>query len=174
MAEETPVEAKEDVPEIVPFDPSKKKKKKKVVLQDLGDDAANQLSEKTENISISEGVESTFVGLKKKKPVETDPLSDRGVHTDEDIDGRISEDEGEGHVLQPQYPWEGSNRDYVYEEMNMSYAMAAEVRTQYFQKRIAFSFSDVSRSTIQCGSGRSVAPIKTGFVARVGRRKAGT
>ncbi|KAI3785882.1 hypothetical protein L1987_45008 [Smallanthus sonchifolius] len=25
----------------------------------------------------------------------------------------------------------------------------------------------------QCGSGRSVAPIKTGFVARVGRRKAG-
>ncbi|MCL7021711.1 hypothetical protein MKW94_018917 [Papaver nudicaule] len=26
----------------------------------------------------------------------------------------------------------------------------------------------------QCGSGRSVAPIKAGFVARVGRRKAGT
>lgn len=27
---------------------------------------------------------------------------------------------------------------------------------------------------LQCGSGRSVAPIKAGFVARVGRRKAGT
>ncbi|KVH95025.1 hypothetical protein Ccrd_002906, partial [Cynara cardunculus var. scolymus] len=45
--------------------------------------------------------------------------------------------------------------------MNMSYAMAAEVRIQFFQRRI-------------CGSGRSVAPIKTGFVARVGRRKAGS
>jgi len=27
---------------------------------------------------------------------------------------------------------------------------------------------------VQCGSGRSVAPIKAGFVARVGRRNAGT
>lgn len=27
---------------------------------------------------------------------------------------------------------------------------------------------------LQCGSGRSVAPIKAGFVARVGRRNAGT
>jgi hypothetical protein len=26
---------------------------------------------------------------------------------------------------------------------------------------------------LQCGSGRSVAPIKAGFVARVGRRTAG-
>lgn len=28
--------------------------------------------------------------------------------------------------------------------------------------------------SMQCGSGRSVAPIKAGFVARVGRRNAGT
>lgn len=27
---------------------------------------------------------------------------------------------------------------------------------------------------LQCGSGRSVAPIKAGFQARVGRRNAGT
>jgi len=27
---------------------------------------------------------------------------------------------------------------------------------------------------VQCGSGRSVAPIKAGFVARVGRRNTGT
>lgn len=28
--------------------------------------------------------------------------------------------------------------------------------------------------TLQCGSSRSVAPIKAGFVAQVGRRKAGS
>lgn len=32
----------------------------------------------------------------------------------------------------------------------------------------------VSYHILQCGSGRSVAPIKAGFVARVGRRKPGT
>ncbi|KAK2981852.1 hypothetical protein RJ640_010369, partial [Escallonia rubra] len=253
---------------IVPFDPSKKKKKKKVVLQDLGDDAANQLSERTENISISEGVESTFVGLKKKK--KKPKLSnhyDKDVLFDYIFLGHISEDEeGEGHVLEPQYPWEGSNRDYVYEELlgrvfhilrennpelagdrRRTVMRPPQVLREGTKKTVFVNFMDLCKTmhrqpehvmnfllaemgtsgsldgqqrlvvkgrfapknfegilrryineyvicngcrspdTIlskenrlfflrceQCGSGRSVAPIKTGFVARVGRRKAGT
>ncbi|KAE9447516.1 hypothetical protein C3L33_20574, partial [Rhododendron williamsianum] len=277
MEEDTPIEAKEDISEIAPFDPSKKKKKKKPVIQDAGDDNTDKLAENIENLSISEGVENAFVGLKKKKkkPVETNPLDDEIIDNEEDLDEEnvVAEDEeGDGIILQQQYPWEGSDRDYDYEEllsrvfhilrennpelagdrrrtvmrppqvlregtkktvfvnfmdlcktmhrqpehvmtfllaemgtsgsldgqqrlvikgrfapknfegilrryiskflvypltMNTSYAMAAKVLIQSFPKRIVSSFSD-------CGSGRSVAPIKAGFVARVGRRKAGT
>ncbi|KAK3017767.1 hypothetical protein RJ639_005083, partial [Escallonia herrerae] len=306
MAEETPVEAKEDVPEIVPFDPSKKKKKKKVVLQDLGDDAANQLSEKTENISsIDPKFYATFSGdlfWSKQIPRVTGvfirtrilmvqlllllsgtyfyqrmysslsywKLSNhyaKDVFFDYIFLGPISEDEeGEGHVLQPQYPWEGSNRDYVYEELlgrvfhilrennpelagdrRRTVMRPPQVLREGTKKTVFVNFMDLCKTmhrqpehvmnfllaemgtsgsldgqqrlvvkgrfapknfegilrryineyvicngcrspdTIlskenrlfflrceQCGSGRSVAPIKTGFVARVGRRKAGT
>ncbi|XP_057477230.1 eukaryotic translation initiation factor 2 subunit beta-like [Actinidia eriantha] len=117
MADETPVEAKEDVPEIAPFDPTKKKKKKKPVIQDAEVDTTDTLAENTENLSISEGVENAFIGLKKKKkkPVETDSLNDENVDKEEDLDGE--DEEGEEIVLQQQYPWEGSNRDYDYEEL---------------------------------------------------------
>jgi hypothetical protein len=38
----------------------------------------------------------------------------------------------------------------------------------------SYIFSSFDLLLLQCGSGRSVAPIKAGFVARVGRRTAGT
>jgi len=38
----------------------------------------------------------------------------------------------------------------------------------------SYLFSSFDLLLLQCGSGRSVAPIKAGFVARVGRRTAGT
>ncbi|KAA8517556.1 hypothetical protein F0562_017814 [Nyssa sinensis] len=258
------------VPEIVPFDPTKKKKKKKVVIQDTGDDTADKLAEKTENLSISEGVENAFIGLKKKKkknPVETDSLNDENVDG-EDLDGdHISEDEeGEGIVLQSVYAWEGSDRDYEYEELlgrvfnilrennpelagdrRRTVMRPPQVLREGTKKTVFVNFMDLCRTmhrqpehvmtfllaemgtsgsldgqqrlvvkgrfapknfegilrryvneyvicngckspdTIlskenrlfflrceQCGSGRSVAPIKAGFVARVGRRKTGT
>ena len=37
--------------QILPFDPTKKKKKKKVTIQDPADDAAENLAEKTENLT---------------------------------------------------------------------------------------------------------------------------
>ncbi|GFY83870.1 eukaryotic translation initiation factor 2 beta subunit [Actinidia rufa] len=102
---------------IAPFDPTKKKKKKKPVIQDAEVDTTDTLAENTENLSISEGVENAFIGLKKKKkkPVETDSLNDENVDKEEDLDGE--DEEGEEIALQQQYPWEGSNRDYDYEEL---------------------------------------------------------
>ncbi|KAF5954555.1 hypothetical protein HYC85_007411 [Camellia sinensis] len=131
--EEIPNEVKEDVADISPFDPTKKKKKKKVVIQDpADDDAVDKLAEKTESLSefvnfetciapaVSDGLENTFSGLKKKKkkPVQTDVLSDEKENLGDDFDDHIGEDEeGEGIILQPQFPWEGSDRDYEYEEV---------------------------------------------------------
>lgn len=107
----------EDLPDIAPFDATKKKKKKKPVIQDVVDDTTDKLAEKTENLSIYEGVENAFIGLKKKKkkPIETDALNDENVDEVEDLDGE--DEEGEGIVLQSRYPWEGSDRDYDYEEL---------------------------------------------------------
>ncbi|KAK9280239.1 hypothetical protein L1049_013926 [Liquidambar formosana] len=268
MAEETPNEVKEDVAEIAPFDPTKKKKKKKAVIQDPSDDSVDKLAEKTESLSVSDGVESTFSGLKKKKkkPVETDILNDESGGVGEDLDGRIGEDEeGEGIVLQ-QYPWEGSDRDYEYEELlgrvfnilrennpelagdrRRTVMRPPQVLREGTKKTVFVNFMDLCKTmhrqpdhvmafllaelgtsgsldgqqrlvvkgrfapknfegilrryineyviclgckspdTIlskenrlfflrceKCGSGRSVAPIKAGFVARVGRRNAGT
>ncbi|XP_047952738.1 eukaryotic translation initiation factor 2 subunit beta-like [Salvia hispanica] len=105
--------------QIAPFDPSKKKKKKKPVAQELAEeDSVDTLAEKTENLSVSDGLETSFAGLKKKKkkPAHTD-LNEEKETVGEDVDDTIGEDgEGEGIVLQ-QYPWEGSDRDYEYEEV---------------------------------------------------------
>ncbi|KAF8397094.1 hypothetical protein HHK36_016001 [Tetracentron sinense] len=275
MAEETPVEMKEEVAELAPFDPTKKKKKKKVVIQDPVDDSVDKLAEKTESISVSDGLENTFAGLKKKKkkPVETDILNDEYGGTGEDLDDQIGDDEeGEGIVLQSRYPWEGSDRDYEYEEdldnfwllgrvfnilrennpelagdRRRTVMRPPQVLREGTKKTVFVNFMDLCKTmhrqpehvmtfllaemgtsgsldgqqrlvvkgrfapknfegilrryvneyvicngckspdTIlskenrlfflrceQCGSGRSVAPIKAGFVARVGRRKAGT
>ncbi|CAH8362394.1 unnamed protein product [Eruca vesicaria subsp. sativa] len=73
-----------DEQELAPFDPTKKKKKKKVVVQDL-------IEEPTE----SQGETS-------------EPLPE---HPND-------EEEAEGVELQQQrYPWEGSDRDYIYDEL---------------------------------------------------------
>ncbi|KAL7194863.1 hypothetical protein ACSBR1_035149 [Camellia fascicularis] len=256
----------EHLPDIAPFDATKKKKKKKPVIQDVVDDTTDKLAEKTENLSIYEGVENAFIGLKKKKkkPIETDALNDENVDEVEDLDGE--DEEGEGIVLQSRYPWEGSDRDYDYEELlsrvfnilrennpelagdrRRTVMRPPQVLREGTKKTVFVNFMDLCKTmhrqpehvmtfllaemgtsgsldgqqrlvvkgrfapknfegilrryineyvicngckspdTIlskenrlfflrceQCGSGRSVAPIKAGFVARVGRRKAGT
>ncbi|XP_056696123.1 uncharacterized protein [Spinacia oleracea] len=50
--EDNIAELKEEIPDIVPFDPTKKKKKKKVVIQDPADESVDKLAEKTENLSV--------------------------------------------------------------------------------------------------------------------------
>ncbi|GMN53815.1 hypothetical protein TIFTF001_022944 [Ficus carica] len=118
MADEN--EVKEEVAEIAPFDPTKKKKKKKVVIQEPDDESVENLAEKTESLSVSDGIESTFSGLKKKKkkPVESSVFIDEGPEAGEELEDRVGDDEeGEGIDLQPRYPWEGSDRDYEYEEL---------------------------------------------------------
>lgn len=267
MEEETPIEA---LPEIAPFDPTKKKKKKKPVIQDVGHDTTNKLAENVENLSIPEGVENAFFGLKKKKkPVETNPLDDENIDNEEDLEDEnlvVEDEEGDGIILQQQYPWEGSDRDYDYEELlsrvfhilrennpelagdrRRTVMRPPQVLREGTKKTVFVNFMDLCKTmhrqpehvmtfllaemgtsgsldgqqrlvikgrfapknfegilrryineyvicngckspdTIlskenrlfflrceQCGSGRSVAPIKAGFVARVGRRKAGT
>ncbi|PSR95011.1 Eukaryotic translation initiation factor 2 subunit beta like [Actinidia chinensis var. chinensis] len=224
--DENPNEMKEEVADIAPFDPTKKKKKKKVVIQDPADDDVDKLAEKTETLSVSEGLENTFSGLKKKKkkPVQTDVLSDEKENAGDDFDDPIGEEEeGEGIILQPQFPWEGSDRDYEYEEVraHLSFFLQPEHVMTFLlaemgtsgsldgQQRLVVkgrfapkNFEGILRRYVneyvicngckspdtilskenrlfflrceKCGSGRSVAPIKAGFVARVGRRKAGT
>ncbi|OWM66889.1 hypothetical protein CDL15_Pgr022002 [Punica granatum] len=99
------------------FDPTKKKKN---VLPDLADDFVDKLAEKTESLSVNDGLDNTFVGLKKKKkkPVEARALNDENEDPRDDLDDHAGEDEDtDGAVPQQIYPWEGSDRDYQYEEL---------------------------------------------------------
>ncbi|KAL3625839.1 hypothetical protein CASFOL_030368 [Castilleja foliolosa] len=259
---------KDDVPDIAPFDPTKKKKKKKPVPQDLVEDApVASLVEKTESLSVTDPLDS-FTGLKKKKKkaAHADLLNEETEVVGEELDETVGEDEeGEGIVLQ-QYPWEGSDRDYEYEELlgrvfnilrennpelagdrRRTVMRPPQVLREGTKKTVFVNFMDLCKTmhrqpehvmtfllaemgtsgsldgqqrlvikgrfapknfegilrryineyvicngckspdTIlskenrlfflrceKCGSGRSVAQIKAGFVARVGRRKAGT
>ncbi|XP_057723094.1 eukaryotic translation initiation factor 2 subunit beta-like [Arachis stenosperma] len=267
MADEPQNDMKEEVAEITPFDPSKKKKKKKTTIIDPADDL-DKLAEKTENLTVAEGVESTFAGLKKKKkkPVEISNLNEESGDAVEDLDDAAEQDEGDPISLQPRYPWEGSDRDYQYEELlgrvfnilrennpelagdrRRTVMRPPQVLREGTKKTVFVNFMDLCKTmhrqpdhvmafllaelgtsgsldgqqrlvvkgrfapknfegilrryineyviclgckspdTIlskenrlfflrceKCGSGRSVAPIKAGFVARVGRRNAGT
>ncbi|KAM3373904.1 eukaryotic translation initiation factor 2 subunit beta [Capsicum galapagoense] len=255
------------VADIAPFDPTKKKKKKKVVIQDPADDSVDSLAEKTENLTVSEGLEATFSGKKKKKkPAHTDLLSDEKESIVEDADDHPEEDKEAGEIVLQQLPWEGTDRDYEYEELlgrvfnilrennpelagdrRRTVMRPPQVLREGTKKTVFVNFMDLCKTmhrqpehvmtfllaemgtsgsldgqqrlvikgrfapknfegilrryvneyvicngckspdTIltkenrlfflrceKCGSGRSVAPIKAGFVARVGRRKAGT
>ncbi|KAD5507943.1 hypothetical protein R6Q59_026806 [Mikania micrantha] len=268
--EENPIEMKDEGADLAPFDPSKKKKKKKVVIHDPADDSVEQLAEKTESLSVSEGLEPTFTGLKKKKkkPVETEPLDEENDNNGENLENPIEEGkEEEGIVLEEhKLPWEGSDRDYTYDELlgrvfyilrennpelagdrRRTVMRPPQVLREGTKKTVFVNFMDLCKSmhrqpdhvmtfllaelgtsgsldgqqrlvvkgrfapknfegilrryvneyvicngckssdTIlskenrlfflrceKCGSGRSVAQIKAGFVALVGRRKAGT
>ncbi|WOL14762.1 hypothetical protein Cni_G23543 [Canna indica] len=268
MAEENPIEMKEEAPDLVPFDPTKKKKKKKVVVQDPADEL-DKLTEKTENLTVADSSESSFVGLKKKKKkqVETNFLNDdNGDAGDYTVNQFGEDEEGEGIDLGVcRYPWEGTTRDYKYEELlgrvfntlrennpdlagdrRRTVMRPPQVLREGTKKTVFVNFMDLCKTmhrqpehvmnfllaemgtngsldgqqrlvikgrfapknfegilrryvneyvicngckspdTIlskenrlfflrceQCGSSRSVAPIKAGFVARVGRRKAG-
>ncbi|XP_011041776.1 PREDICTED: eukaryotic translation initiation factor 2 subunit beta-like isoform X2 [Populus euphratica] len=257
--------------ELAPFDPTKKKKKKKVVIQENSDEAVDSLADKTESLSVSDGLESSFTGLKKKKKkhVETSMLDEESGDAGEDLDDHAGEDEnGEGADLQQQQrnPWDGTDRDYEYEELlgrvfnilrennpelagdrRRTVMRPPQVLREGTKKTVFVNFMDLCRTmhrqadhvmafllaelgtsgsldgqqrlvvkgrfapknfegilrryineyviclgckspdTIlskenrlfflrceKCGSGRSVAPIKAGFVARVGRRNTGT
>lgn len=267
MADEEVNDGKEEVPELAPFDRTKKKKKKKAVTQDTAEESVENLTEKTESLSVSEGVENAFSGLKKKKkkPVESSLLNEENEDVGEDLDD-LGKDEREGVVLQQRYPWEGSDRDYEYEELlgrvfnilrennpelagdrRRTVMRPPQVLREGTKKTVFVNFMDLCKTmhrqpdhvmafllaelgtsgsldgqqrlvvkgrfapknfegilrryineyviclgckspdTIlskenrlfflrceKCGSGRSVAPIKAGFVARVGRRNTGT
>ncbi|KAA3472117.1 eukaryotic translation initiation factor 2 subunit beta-like isoform X1 [Gossypium australe] len=111
-------EVKDEVPEITSFDPTKKKKKKKVVIQDPADESVDKLAEKTEALSVSEGLDFSNLKKKKKKPVEANTFTDESGDAGDDFDGHIDGDEeGEGIVLQQRYPWDGTDRDYIYDEL---------------------------------------------------------
>ncbi|KGN64891.1 eukaryotic translation initiation factor 2 subunit beta [Cucumis sativus] len=270
MADEVQNDVNDQVADIAPFDPTKKKKKKKVVLQDPTDESVDKLAEKTESLSVSDGLEAaTFSGLKKKKkkPVEASSLNEDGADATEDLEDQAGENEDrEGLVLQYRYPWEGTDRDYEYEELlgrvfnilrennpelagdrRRTVMRPPQVLREGTKKTVFVNFMDLCKTmhrqpdhvmafllaelgtsgsldgqqrlvvkgrfapknfegilrryvneyvicigckspdTIlskenrlfflrceKCGSGRSVAPIKAGFVARVGRRNTGT
>ncbi|KAL6204263.1 hypothetical protein ACLB2K_021531 [Fragaria x ananassa] len=270
MAEENKNAVKEELPDIVPFDRTKKKKKKKVVVRDSSSDSVDKLAEKTENLAgnLISDEESTFSGLKKKKKkaVESSVLNEEGGDTREDLDDHTGdEEEGEGSALGDSHPWQGSDRDYHYEELlgrvfnilrennpelagdrRRTTMRPPQVLREGTKKTVFVNFMDLCKTmhrqpdhvmafllaelgtsgsldgqqrlvvkgrfspknfegilrryvneyvicigckspdTIlskenrlfflrceKCGSGRSVAPIKAGFVARVGRRNAG-
>ncbi|XP_057850846.2 eukaryotic translation initiation factor 2 subunit beta isoform X1 [Cryptomeria japonica] len=117
MADNEAPEMKEEVSELAPFDPTKKKKKKKVVIQDATDEGAEKATEKMESLSVSD----TLTGLKKKKkkPVEGSFQEEENVEPIEDANGNHEDEDvgGEETSLQIRYPWEGSDRDYKYEEL---------------------------------------------------------
>uniref|UniRef100_A0A6N2LV31 Eukaryotic translation initiation factor 2 subunit beta n=1 Tax=Salix viminalis TaxID=40686 RepID=A0A6N2LV31_SALVM len=263
---------KDEVAELAPFDPTKKKKKKKVVIQENADEPVDSLAEKTESLSVSDGLESSFTGLKKKKkkPVETSLLEEEtgdarypflfSDHPGEDENGESAD------LPQQRFPWDGTDRDYDYEELlgrvfnilrennpelagdrRRTVMRPPQVLREGTKKTVFVNFMDLCKTmhrqadhvmafllaelgtsgsldgqqrlvikgrfapknfegilrryineyviclgckspdTIlskenrlfflrceKCGSGRSVAPIKAGFVARVGRRNAGT
>jgi translation initiation factor 2 subunit 2 len=114
-----PVELKEDVGgEIGAFDPTKKKKKKKVRMQE------DEELEPVKEVVPEGSVDSAFVGLKKKKkkkPVEGDLLEEEPVDPEDDVnalEAEADDDEpAEGIELGTVYPWEGTDRDYKYEEL---------------------------------------------------------
>ncbi|KAK4802156.1 hypothetical protein SAY86_000359 [Trapa natans] len=268
MAEETFHDIKGEVPELAPFDPAKKKKKKKNVMSDLADDSVDKLSEKAESLSVSDGLDNTFTGLKKKKKKQVEVvLNDENQDPCEDLADNAGEDEDVNGTFPLQaYPWEGSDRDYQYEELlgrvfnilrennpelagdrRRTVMRPPQVLREGTKKTVFVNFMDLCKTmhrqpdhvqafllaelgtsgsldgqqrlvvkgrfapknfegilrryineyviclgckspdTIlskenrlfflrceKCGSGRSVAPIKAGFVARVGRRSAGT
>ncbi|OAY65009.1 Eukaryotic translation initiation factor 2 subunit beta [Ananas comosus] len=191
---------------------------------------------------------------KKKKPVETDFLNDENGDGKEDLnDDQLDEDEKGENIISgaARYPWDGSDRDYKYEEAYLAgdrrrtVMRPPQVLREGTKKTVFVNFMDLCKTmhrqpehvmnfllaemgtsgsldgqqrlvvkgrfapknfegilrryineyvicngckspdTIlskenrlfflrceQCGSSRSVAQIKTGFVALVGRRKA--
>ncbi|CAN8244236.1 unnamed protein product [Cochlearia groenlandica] len=106
----------------IPFDPTnKKKKKKKVDLQDTTKDSRESSLEMSDSFQVNDVAESSFTGLKKKKKktVESSLLNDDSVDAAEDLDEHLNDEEdGDGTTLQRErYPWEGSERDYLYDEL---------------------------------------------------------
>ncbi|GMH10038.1 hypothetical protein Nepgr_011879 [Nepenthes gracilis] len=117
MAEESLREAKEDVQEIAPFDPTKKKKKKKGVDWHS---ANNSVRVMRANFSGTE-VENGFLSLQKeeKNCGGLDILKEMDADTAVDLDDHIDDDDTEEGGIAPKLAcsWEGSDRDYEYGEL---------------------------------------------------------
>ncbi|KAJ7298910.1 hypothetical protein O6H91_12G035500 [Diphasiastrum complanatum] len=109
--------------EIGSFDPTKKKKKKKVrVQEDEEPEAIERVTENIENLSVADGIDSTFAGLKKKKkkkPSENEVIEEENGDAVPESNGFEVEDDEEAQeiILGVRFPWEGSDRDYKYEEL---------------------------------------------------------
>lgn len=226
--------------DLAPFDPNKKKKKKK---KDAADDSLAELTEKIENLEISDGIENAVISLeKKKKPVEFDTLNDKseegqGCDNDYDYEELLSrvfnalrecnpELAGGRRKLvmrPPEVLREGTKKtvlvnfieyctmmhrqpdhlmSFLETEMGTTASLDGHQRFVVKGRFPPRSFATIlrqymndyvicngckSHATIlsrenrllflrceQCGSERSVAPIKAGFLARVGNRKSGT
>ncbi|CAM6015776.1 unnamed protein product [Sphagnum balticum] len=116
LVDEVSQELKEDVSaEVGTFDPTKKKKKKKKVrIQDDEETGENieKVTEKVETLAVADGMDSAFLGLKKKKKKKPQEIGEGEGEEDEE-----DEAEAEAIVLGVHYPWEGSDRDYKYEEL---------------------------------------------------------
>jgi len=121
-------ELKEDIGgEIGAFDPTKKKKKKKVRMQeDEEPEAVKEVRESVESLAVAEGLDSTFAGLKKKKkkkPVEGESLDEENGDAEDEENGVEVEAEDEEEAVGIElggttaYPWEGTDRDYKYDEL---------------------------------------------------------
>ncbi|KAG2311244.1 hypothetical protein Bca52824_022801 [Brassica carinata] len=114
-----------DEQELAPFDPTKKKKKKKVVLQDPIEEPTESQAETSDSLPANDGLEGPpsfgTKKKKKKKPVESSSLNEESVDASEDVEELANDEEdAEGIDLQQQqqrYPWEGSDRDYIYDEL---------------------------------------------------------
>ncbi|CAK9870724.1 unnamed protein product [Sphagnum jensenii] len=110
--DETMPELKESIGgEIGTFDPTKKKKKKKVRMQEDEEvEPVEKLAQRVETLTVADGVDSTFAGLKKKK-------KKKPVSVELDAEEDEDDEEAEEIVLEARFPWEGSDRDYQYEEL---------------------------------------------------------
>ncbi|KAJ0238711.1 Eukaryotic translation initiation factor 2 subunit beta [Hirschfeldia incana] len=113
-----------DEQELAPFDPTKKKKKKKVVLQDPIEEPTESQAETSEPLPATDGLDVPSFGTKKKKKkknVDSSSLDTESVDPSADVEEHPDEEEeAEGIDLQQQqqrYPWEGSDRDYIYDEL---------------------------------------------------------
>jgi len=119
--DEPALELKEEIGgEIGAFDPTKKKKKKKVRM--VEDEEPVPVKE----VAPAEGaVDSAFLGLKKKKkkkPVEGESLEEENGDAEDEANAgaelEAEDDEpAEGIELGTAYPWEGTDRDYKYDEL---------------------------------------------------------
>ncbi|CAM6090694.1 unnamed protein product [Calypogeia fissa] len=97
--------------------------------EDLDSEVIGDGSEKLEILSLplkdgDHSFDSTFAGLKKKKkkkPVdgalEEENLDTTAVTNREELDGGDENEKAEGIVLDAGFSWEGSDRDYNYDEL---------------------------------------------------------
>ncbi|CAO2816060.1 unnamed protein product [Amaranthus hypochondriacus] len=105
-----------NIPELAPFDPTKKKKKKKVTTQEFTDENAAPSTDKTENMTVFN--EAEIAGLKNKKiPVDSNLFDADGGEEEEADVGDKEQDDETNDLQQFQSPWEGNTRDYEYEEI---------------------------------------------------------